>query len=696
MTSYPSQNIKHCPVKDIRILAFIIVGIISNQLLFSQNVDTEKYSAGTLKKIGISADRSNDPYLAIDFYEKYLEKAKVDAKINYRLAENYRKARNYKKALENYEIAYNTEPKKYTLSLYYQAQMQQALGNYQEALQLYDNFSSEYRGKSDSYEYRRLSKFAMEGCQLALADSLNSNVVVSHLNESINKAHIESSPIVLENKLLFTSLPMSGLETYPASSDSFPRRKFYLAEEKDMQWKNSGLWEEIDFPEGKDISSGSISLDGNRFYFSACNTDSKNKTICEIWKSEKHGENWSKAEKLSESINQSNYTATQPAVGKDYKGREVLYFVSDRKGGKGGMDIWYSRYNDRVNEFTSARNAGSKINSIGDELSPFINPQNQNLYFSSNGHPGYGGLDIFKSVGERSKWLDPENIGKPFNSSHDELYYTLDSEGERGFFASNREKSVPLKNEHCCDDLFQFKHSDFVKIMFKGQVVDEEGKSVQDANMRLYMLPRMKEREEDDIAEEIFIKELNTDTDGKFEFRLESGYNYVIKTKKDDYLLDEAPFSTLGQKISIDVLHKVSLKKLPYEAMVLNKIYYENNQSALTDTAKATIDNSLFKIMSQNPEIVAEISSHTDSKGTEAYNKHLSQKRAESVVNYLRSKGIDKSRMIAVGYGESKPIAKNLNEDGTDNPEGQAINRRTEFKVIEKLELKEEDDLDED
>src|SRR5690606_27544830 len=175
-------------------------------------------------------DRSNDPYLAIDFYEKYLEKAKVDAKINYRLAENYRKARNYNKAIENYEVAYKMEPNKYALALYYLAQMQQALGNYEDAMKLYDDFSSEYRGKSDSYEYRRLAKFAMQGCQLALADSLNTNVVVSHLDGSVNNAHIESSPILLDKMLLFTSLPMGSLEAYPAHSDSFPRRRFYHAE----------------------------------------------------------------------------------------------------------------------------------------------------------------------------------------------------------------------------------------------------------------------------------------------------------------------------------------------------------------------------------------------------------------------------------------------------------------------------------
>ena len=659
-------------MRDFKLSILLLVLSLSTGLSAQ---DKENLSPRELKNLGISADRMNDPYQAIDFYEKYLEAEKDDAMIRYRIAENYRLARDYKNAAENYETAYQLKPEKYSKALYYQAQMQQSLGNYEKAIELNELFRDEYRGAKDAIEMRRLADIAIEGCKLAISDSLRKDAIISHLDKSINKAHIESSPIYRNGKLYYTSLPMDKLEYIPVDKEDVPKRQFYFAEEDINGWRSAGLWEEINFPENSNISSGAFSPDGNSFYFSVCDPVADGKILCKIWKAEKFGSEWTEPQPLSENVNHHYFTSTQPAVGIDHKGREVLYFISDRDGGKGGLDIWYNRYNERKAQFDEARNCGSKINSRGDEYSPFVHPLSNSLFFSSNGHPGYGGLDVFKSTGERSKWVEPTNIGSPINSAVDELYFVLNDDGEKGFFASNRKESVPLKNQHCCDDLYSFVYPGFIRILLNGEIMDmKTGETLKGANVRLYTKDK-------GTQEEILVKELNIDS-SKFDFPLESGQEYVLKVKKKDYLLSEIPILTQGLNKSTDLHIKIKMEEIPFTAMIIENIYYEFDSPELTKDAKNTIDTTIYPIMLNNPEIIAEISSHTDSKGTERYNEHLSQKRAESVVKYLRERWIDRKRLKAKGYGESKPIAKNQHDDGSDNPEGRAKNRRTEFKVI--------------
>lgn len=663
-------------MRDIK-FSILLFFLFSTFCIYAQEM--ENMSPAQLKKMGISADKMGDPYQAIDFYSNYLELGKTDPLITFRIAENYRLARNYKKAAEYYESAYKLEPEKYPKALFYQARMEQSMANYEKAQELFSLFSDEYREAEDSYEMRKLAENGMEGCKLAISDSLKKNAIISHLDESINKAHIESSPILYRGKLLYTTLPIDDIEYYSLEDGQIPRRKFYFVEENMYGWKSKALWDEIDFPENANISSGAFSVDGNSFYFSVCNPRSDGKMNCKIWRSRKNGNDWSDPEPLSDNINHDYYTSTQPTLGLDNKGREILYFVSDRSGGKGGLDIWYSRFDKRDNLFDEARNCGSDINSKGDEYSPFVHPLNNSLYFSSDGHPGYGGLDVFKSFGERSKWEKVKNIGSPINSAFDELYFTLGPTGEKGFFASNREGSVPLKNEHCCDDLYSFVYPDFIQIKLKGEIVDKQSSEpLEGTKIQLYAVT-------EGSRKEILIKEI-TPGSNHFELPLEAGQEYVLKAKKDGYLLSEIPVLTAGLHSSAEIFTEVKLEEIPFTAMIIENIYYEFDSAELTEDAKNTIDTTIYPIMLNNPEIIAEISSHTDSKGTEGYNRHLSQKRAESVVKYLRQKGISKQRMQAKGYGESKPIAENKHEDGSDNPAGRAKNRRTEFKVVDIIE----------
>ena len=418
--------------------------------------------------------------------------------------------------------------------------------------------------------------------------------------------------------------------------------------------------------------------------------------------SEKIDNEWSTPILLGSGINNPKYTSTQPTVGVESKTQnEVLYFVSDREGTKGGLDIWYSVYNAKKNEFKPPKNLGNKINTFGDEMTPFYDIESHTLFFSSDGWPSIGGFDIFKSQGELTQFSTPENIGFPVNSSVDDIYYATSKNREGGFFVSNRKGTVALLNETCCDDIWEYRWSNYIHIAVMGKIYaikdstiyEQLEKQIVDKNFieeldstteKVNPLPEKKvDLYLSQGNERIFIKSIQTNDQGEFFFNLEPQKEYKIVVDNFGFFNKEITVSTKNITHS-DTLHAdaIYINVIPLEPVVIKNIYYEFSKWNLTDSSKAIIDRTLYKLLMDNPRIIVEISSHTDSVSSDEYNMKLSQKRAESVVKYLISKGIEKERLVAKGYGESKPIAPNTNPDGTDNPEGRQKNRRTEFKII--------------
>lgn len=319
-------------------------------------------------------------------------------------------------------------------------------------------------------------------------------------------------------------------------------------------------------------------------------------------------------------------------------------------------------------------------------MTPFISKSNGKLYFSSDGHPGNGGLDIFESVGQRSRWEEPKNLENEINTPADELYYVLNPMASGGVFASNR--NTKNRKKYCCDDLFEFKSTDSIRLMLKGkikQLASEKSKELIGAKVKIFR--------KDKSGEERYFQTLTiTNDQGEFTLPLEPNQDYIVRVEKEGYLSEEKELSTKNQLSNKVYKSDFSLSEISEKAFQLEDIYYEYGKAELTQETYQSIDSTLLKIMQQNPEIIIEIGAHTDSKGSEGYNQNLSQRRAESVVKYLRKKGIEKSRLKAKGYGESQPVAPNTKPDGSDNPEGRALNRRTEFKVIGEIELEEDYD----
>lgn len=634
-----------------------------------------------------------DFYAATAYFEEYLKRRPKDYKIAFQLGESYRNFRDYEDAQKWYKEAFDRSAEEHALSLYYYALMLKMNGKCNLAKENFLKFKKLASGNADLSYYYKQYKNEIAGCDsIATLENRLAKISVSHLDTTVNKINVEHAPLQTDHKTLIYSSLRSDKKLYKYDNpDSVNRfvRKFYKAEKKDDKWIYAG---ELEGPFNNPLvntTNGTYSADGKRFYFTRCEPNWKNKMICSIWVSEK-GEDgsWANPVKLDKKINNPKYTSTQPAAGMEsVKGNEVVYFVSDRPDGRGGLDIWYFIYDLKKKTYLAPKNAGNKVNTTSDEVTPYYDMESHALYFSSNGWPGIGGLDVFKAHGEMKKFSPANNIGAPVNSNHDDLYYTEGKSREEGFFVSNRIGGIALShNPTCCDDIYSFKRLEYVKLNAIGLIhlsndSTNEKAPIDGATVSLYMIdPRE--------PEPVFIKKMTVDPGGKYDFSIEPGFDYKLVAEKDGFLKNSAMLNTKDLTKSQTVNKDVPLTMQPEGVIRLKNVYYDFNKAELQEQSKPVLDTTLLPLLQENPTIKIEISSHTDDKGSDDYNMKLSQGRAESVVNYLVSKGIEKNRLVAKGYGETKPIAPNKKPDGTDNPEGREMNRRTEFKIIGKVPMK--------
>jgi outer membrane protein OmpA-like peptidoglycan-associated protein len=601
----------------------------------------------------------------------------------------------YELAQAYFDKAYDTDKEKSPLAIYYKAQMMKSMGKYDSARISFSKFKKEYKGGDKTLKKQATREIVFCDSIQKLANT-EKKVIITHLDSTINKVNTEAAPINLdENTLVYTSLRTEKVEYINEDDTASPIvRKLYYATRKNEgeQWKFMGEFSDNLNIANFNTGNACFSPDHKRIYFTRCRQNYKGEMICAIFVSEKNGDTWSEPERLPKSVNNPKYTSTMPAVTTDpKKGSDVIYFVSNNKEGRGGMDIWYTVYDKKTKTYKEPKNAGNKVNTSQDEISPFFDNDTRTLYFSSDGWGGLGGFDVYKATGDGKKWLSNENIGQPVNSGADEIYYTISPNREEGFFISNRKGGNALKNRACCDDIYSYKHSQYIKISLDGYVYERAHPEVPiaDADVELYILDKK-------TKEKALIKTLYTDKSGNYKSPLEAGHEYFIIIKKKDWLGTSTDLSTMGITTS-QVIKRVSyLEKEPKEPIHIPNIQYEFDKAVILEQSKIAIDTTVLALMIANPELIVEIQSHTDSKGGDVYNMKLSQKRAESVVNYLASKGISPKRLVAKGYGESKPVAPNENADGSDNPEGRAKNRRTDFKIIGKLDVDVINDADVD
>lgn len=418
----------------------------------------------------------------------------------------------------------------------------------------------------------------------------------------------------------------------------------------------------------------SFSPDGKTMYITRAYQQLNSDAGTEIFASTRAGGAWSEPKKIK-FFSDSTISVAHPAIAPD---GETIYFVSDAPKGFGGKDIWKGKLEG--NECKYIENAGSAINTPGDEMFPTVKDQNT-FFFSSNGHPGLGGLDIFKAEKLKAGGWKVTNAGTPLNSNADDFGMAFENKAERGFFSSNRGEPRGF------DALWSFEMpvSEFV---VEGKVVDEQQNPIPDAIVRLVSNTGMNAR-------------VVTRKDGSYRIKLEKDMECVMLASARGYLNSEGKLSTTGIKESKAFTQDFKLTAI-FKPIQLNNIFYEFGKWNLTPESVTGL-NALIKILKDNPNITIELSAHTDYKGDNASNKLLSERRAKSVVDYLIAEGIASNRLTAVGYGEEKPFIVDANaariypflkENDVLTEQyilkltleqqeiANQINRRTEFRVL--------------
>ena len=587
----------------------------------------QKLSNKKLLHLAEKSEKEGNNELAILCWEQCLKRGYANKEnIIYKLAELYRKSDNYLKAADYYHVLSSNNPSGYPDAIYYLALMQKKRGFCDSAIfyfKKYKKFSGDKEYQNVKYEIEKETN----ACKLR--DSLKnsgSEVVAFRLDSTINMSNTEFSPIILND----TTIIYGSLANTKGISQ--PVKKFYIANYRNNYW-TGGIEMKGDINSNHlPVGNGALSPDGERLYFSRCLKDLTGKVKCSLYVSHFTGGNWTDSESLPGVVNSGNFTITQPAVAVDNKPtREVIYFVSDRPGGRGGLDIWFTVY-DKVKEvYSEPKNAGNRINSSGNEATPFYHTPSHTMYFSSDGHPSLGGFDIFKSYGEKKNWTSLKNVGYPYNSTADDLYYVLNKSSQDGFFVSNR-IDIPgeTTGQSCCDDIFYFKNRSLIKINVKGIILALEDHAyrreagsegtltdtVEDALVSLYMVDSLSN-------ETFFIESMNSGEKGQFEFRLEPGNRYKLTAAKEKYLTGSAKVSTKKIMASATLHSVIYITPVPEKPVVLDNIYYEFDRYELTDKSKSVLDSVLIKILNENNLITIEVLSHTDSKGEDKYNLKL-------------------------------------------------------------------------
>lgn len=445
-------------------------------------------------------------------------------------------------------------------------------------------------------------------------------------------------------------------------------KKFGIKSQEDImvsqwtgdKWENSLSVSNNVNTETANEGAHSISPDGNALYFTICE-GMGGYGGCDIYVSFKKKSNWSAPVNLGPTIN-TPHKETQPCISPD--GRQ-LYFVSSRPGGLGKLDIWVSDLQPN-GTWGEAKNLGPTINTTEIDERPYIHVDNSTMYFSSDGHPGFGHADIYVSrMQANGNWGQAVNLGYPLNSYSYEGGLFVSRDGSTAYFATNRfSKGGDL-------DIYSFPLAPSMQPIpstyVKGKVADHEN------NRPLEAIITFTNIETDRV-----ISNTTTNDLGEYFITLPTGSSYALNISKPGYLFFSKYFSLDSLNANRPFQLDVHLKAIEVgESLVLNNIFYSKGSYELLPASKAELDD-LVEMLQLNPTLVIEISGHTDNTGTDAINKELSQKRANAVMQYLIENGIDAKKLKAKGYGSSKPVADNATETGRTQ------NRRTEIQVIGK------------
>ena len=621
------------------------------------------------------AEALGEYFEAAKHYKKAYSKTKTKERDKrgeraFKMAECYRRINYTSRAVGAYK---NAVRYKYPedIALLRLADMQRMSGDYKGAAKNYQLYLEQNPGDETALN-------GVKACEDAALWKKNPNRYIVKKFDFFNSRRAEYSPMYTGEdveQIFFTSTRdgVKGEELSGITGMNMPDI-FVARKDEKGKWQKP---EPIESEVNSEFEDGACAFtpDGKTMYFTRCQMDGDYPRYAEIFKSARSDASWGAPQKC-EITKDTLSSVAHPAVSPDGM---WLYFTSDMPGGVGGTDIWRAHISD--DGFDWIENLEAPINTPGNEMFPTFRP-NGELYFSSNGHPGMGGLDLFKAIWNEEKEVwSIENLQSPMNSQADDFGMTFEGPFNRGFFSSSR------GDARGWDHIYTFELPEIIKTI-TGWVYEKDGYELPNAVVHL-------------VGDDGTNKKLSVKMDGSFTERVESGVSYVLLGTCEGFL-------NYKQELQMDSLNEScdSVLQFPLSSMthpvLLENIFYEFDKATLTEESTASLD-SLITLLNDNPNVTIELGAHCDYKGSDVYNERLSQRRAESVVNYLIQGGIAADRLVAKGYGESQPkvLRKKqatqlgfLNEGDTlteafiltlDEEQQEicnALNRRTEFKVL--------------
>jgi outer membrane protein OmpA-like peptidoglycan-associated protein/tetratricopeptide (TPR) repeat protein len=547
---------------------------------------------------------------------------------------------------------------------FFMAGIKRELGRYEEALKHLEKFfSMPYRSK----QFEEVALRDIESCRFAIEALKNpKDFNPINLGEGVNSKFPEYFPCLTgDDQIMFFTRLIPNKNAFNGVHEDF----FISVKDEQGNWGSAQNFKQINsiMNEG----AGTISADGSLFIFTACeifDDYGQNRTgfgSCDLFFSRRVGDSWTEPKNMGRPVN-SKAWESQPSLSAD--GR-TLYFVRGISKGRrvDNQDIFVT-YQTEQDKWTTPIRLPDNINTPFSEESVMIHPDGKTLYFSSDGHPGMGGLDIFVTRKQPDgSWSNPENLGYPINSGADENSLLVDSQGALAYFASDREGGFGDL------DLYAFELPEELKPIpttyAKGIVYDNDNRKPLGARLELENLTTGEK------TNDLFSDASN----GNFLMMLPLGNDYALSVSKPGYLFYSQNFTLKGEGLSASNPYIIEVPLLPIKAggvVVLNNIFFDFDRFELKAESRIELEK-LTEFLTQNPSLKIEISGHTDNQGNANYNKNLSNNRAKSVVDFLVDKGIEKDRLSFKGYGAEQPLADNSTE------EGRAKNRRTEFKVID-------------
>jgi len=644
-------------------------------------------------------------YGALEWYEKAREADKDiarDADVSYKIANLQYMLRDYKRAERAYKRVVNKTYRKGKTNPY----LPEARFIYGRVLKMNEKYEEAitelemYISKSQNAVNKELAQAELTGAQMALGMTPVTGIFIENAGKANTKT-TEGSPYLADDGTLYYSSFLSDEFTVvDGKADDYhfkivkstrkaPKKKKSRRGKKDD--KKDMKVEKGEFQKGKALTTkinregfhtGNVTFtqDGAVMYFTRMELDGNTVGTSKLFFSEAKGNTWKGASEVT-GVN-GDYIVKHPAVGEHF-GNEVLFFSANMPGGEGGYDIYYAtKKGDGV--FGDPINLGEVLNTKGDDVAPFY--RDGTLYFSSTGHPGIGGFDIFSSTWNGSYWGKPANLGKGYNSPVDDLQFMLDNSGKNGALISNRVGTKSIKSKTCCDDVFIVTIPEVV-LELMATTFDATDQPLSGVTVSLIEVVNNKSGDTD--------AQTNS-TANNFGFTLNEEKSYMLIGKAQGFYPDTAYLNTVGLSESTVIEKQLKLTPVPPPppeivepptrevfrdvAIELKNILFEFDDDRILPEAEPDLQL-VLDLMNQYSDMVVELGSHTDAQGNDSYNQGLSQRRAVSSKAWLTSRGIASSRIKAVGYGETQ--IRNQCTNGVKCPDSEhKYNRRTEFKII--------------